>query len=150
MAEYILKSPQELMEQFREDLKNPPKPKEVLEDIFPRPPEDPKKVPDDLARRINDILFASHQDTLLEAITADVIDAIVGILPGLDLLGITRVSDSMARGGKGKQLRTMIYSADVVIGILPVLGDVADALYPANTMVFIGDKLAEKIFKEVK
>lgn len=96
--------------------------------------------------RLNQILWEAKHDTLTDAMLADIVDALVGLVPFIgDSLEITRVSDTIAMKDEFRDYRIALYVIDTLIGFVPIVGDLADILLPANTLNFLATRVAPEI-----
>jgi hypothetical protein len=103
------------------------------------------RTPDEAIKRLNDVLFRAQQETLTDAMLADLVDSIVGLVPILgDTMELTRVGHSLQLSDEAKELRTILTVIDTLIGVVPVIGDILDFLLPANTINFFGERMYPK------
>lgn len=135
-------------------LPEPPKPKytpeEIIKAMMPQFPQlkmeeifSPPKTVNDLMERTDQLFFGSTGKTLFDAVNADMVDNIVGLVPFLgDLFELPRVSDALKKSeDQYRGPKTLLFGLDTVIGIVPFIGDAADILLPANTISFLGDRV---------
>lgn len=78
--------------------------------------------------------FTTEHDSLLEAIVADLADAvpIIG-----EVAGIMRIMEAK---DKKDDLRLLLETGDLVAGLPPVIGEILDALTPTNTIIYLMKK----------
>jgi len=113
------------------------------------------RTPEEAIKRLNDVLFRAQQETLTDAMLADLVDSLVGLVPILgDTMELTRVGHSLQLSDEAKELRTILTVIDTLIGVVPVIGDILDFLLPANTINFFGErmypKMRQRIIEQIK
>jgi len=148
VAEPIIKIPNKL----------PELPKINLRDIF-NPPDDIN----DLNSRLDTVAFGANHISFLDAMLADLSDSGMGFIPIFgDLFQTPRVANALMGGTGGlkydKQVINMddvakiplkgpkvaLQGLDMVIGIIPGIGDIADIFTVPNMASFVGDKAVEQ------
>lgn len=82
----------------------------------------------------NRVLFHARQNTIGEAVLADIWDVAIGIIPFVgDVIGNgQRVSNAVANNDRTAQI---LHGSDFIVDIVPIIGDVLSALLPANTIL---------------
>lgn len=91
----------------------------------------PPRSPDEWIERAQDVIFSSEQVDLIDCIFADLVDSIP--IFG-DITSGTRTAQLIAKPGPYQKERAAIQGIDTIIGIVPVIGDVIDLFFPANTI----------------
>jgi hypothetical protein len=83
----------------------------------------------------NRILFAPRQHSLGEALTADLYDVAIDFIPF--------VGDVLANGSRtaiaksqGDDEAAFIHGIDLLVGVVPYVGDVGNIFIPSNTILF--------------
>ena len=90
-----------------------------------------KLLDEETKMKIKRILFESSQETIPEAVIADIIDAIPGIG---DLTNLVRVLNAK---NKGDMTAFAIQTGDLLLGLPPGIGEVGDIITPSNTILTI-------------
>ena len=78
---------------------------------------------------------SSHHNNPLEAIAADALDLIPLVGDGFNA---ARIADA-----RGDKRRTITQSIDFAVGLIPVVGDIADIFLPVNTLNYFADRLPD-------
>lgn len=85
--------------------------------------------------RVRNLLMGSQQQSLLDAMLADLVDIIPGVGDASNLL---RVRDAAVKGGEFTKKRLPVQLVDLVAGVLPdPVGGILDALTPSNTITYM-------------
>ena len=103
-------------------------------------PESEKKASQKALR----ILVSSTHDSLQEAVLADIVDFIP--IAG-DYANAMRVIDAAQ---KKEPTKLALQTGDLIVGSIPIIGDLFDLLTPTNTVVFVlrKKKLQQKLGKD--
>jgi hypothetical protein len=104
------------------------------EDLFKGPPRSPKEA----IGRLTNIFAGGEQVDLVDAILADVSDAIpfVG-----DLFSGVREAQIISKPGvQNREAKAIIQGIDALVGIVPIVGDVLDLFMPSQTINFLIDR----------
>lgn len=80
---------------------------------------------------IKRILFTTDHKNMIEAVMADLTDAIP--LAG-DITNAIRVADAMK---KDRKIELAMQSIDFLGGLFPGLGDIFDIITPTNTLIYL-------------
>lgn len=88
----------------------------------------------DITDSVDRILTTSYHRSLLEAVIADLLDAV----PILDVVDDEeRVADAMRRYDS-VAMRAQTF--DLLLSLIPIVGEVADLLVPTNTLLYLRRK----------
>ena len=99
---------------------NPPRFAVELKDSF-----------DQFMDSLQDIVTTTDHKTLFDAILADIFD----FIPILgDVANEERVADAMRRGDK---VALKAQTIDLFLGVIPIIGDIADFITPTNTLLYL-------------
>lgn len=92
----------------------------------------------DFVDSANRVLFASTQNSLSESIAADLYDIAIGLVPILGdfVSNAPRVASATAQKDRVAQI---LHGTDFAIDLIPGVGDIIDAILPANTILRIRD-----------
>jgi hypothetical protein len=91
---------------------------------------------DGLIEAGNRILFAPRQNSIGEAIVADLYDDVIGIIPFIgDAVG--NGSRTAIAKSHGDEEAAFFHGLDLILGVVPEIGDVAGALLPANQILYM-------------
>lgn len=99
------------------------------------PPRDPAE----FLKRLNNVLWGGIHEDLVDAVAADILDGVFGLIPiAGDAPGLVRTADILRQtNGDMKRTLAMIQGLDTIVGAVPVVGDIADILLPSNSVVHL-------------
>lgn len=88
--------------------------------------------------RLNNIVAGGEQVDLVDALLADLSDAVP--LIG-DVFSGVRTAQILSKPGvQHREQKATLMAIDTAVGIIPVVGDIIDLLLPSNTIIYLVDK----------